>query len=158
MRSQGYRYGECAIVCGDVECYEKYAQSVFSLYDIPYFVDMKSSILYHPCIELIRAVLEIVEKDFSYESVFRFLRTGLSGFAEADIDFLENYVPARGIRGASRWKKKFLKPMRHTGRIRVEEDVLQQELARADQMRERFWKQIEPFMRLHQDRSKMWRN
>ena len=145
MRSQGYRYGECAIVCGDVECYEKYAQSVFSLYDIPYFVDMKSSILYHPCIELIRAVLEIVEKDFSYESVFRFLRTGLSGFAEADIDFLENYVLARGIRGASRWKKKFLKPMRHTGRIRVEEDVLQQELARADQLRERFWKQIEPF-------------
>ena len=62
--------------------------------------------------------------------MFRFLRTGLSGFAEADIDFLENYVLARGIRGASRWKKKFLKPMRHTGRIRVEEDVLQQELAR----------------------------
>ena len=57
-------------MCGDVECYEKYAQSVFSLYDIPYFVDMKSSILYHPCIELIRAVLEIVEKDFSYESIF----------------------------------------------------------------------------------------
>ena len=43
---------------------KKYAQSVFSLYDIPYFVDMKSSILYHPCIELIRAVLEIVEKRF----------------------------------------------------------------------------------------------
>ena len=96
-----------------------------------------------------RQVLEIVEKDFSYESVFRFLRTGLSGFAEADIDFLENYVLARGIRGASRWKKKFLKPMRHTGRIRVEEDVLQQELARADQLRERFWKQIEPVSYTH---------
>ena len=78
MRSQGYRYGECAIVCGDVECYEKYAQSVFSLYDIPYFVDMKSSILYHPCIELIRAVLEIVEKDFSYESVFRFFSVDIT--------------------------------------------------------------------------------
>ena len=116
MRKCDYRYSECAIVCGDVECYEKYAQSVFSRYDMPYFVDMKTSILYHPCIELIRAILEIVEKDFSYESVFRFLRTGLSGFAEADIDFLENYVLARGIRGASKWKKKFLKPMRHTGR------------------------------------------
>ena len=45
---------------------------------------------------------------------------------------------ARGIRGASKWKKKFLKPMRHTGRIRVEEEVLQQELARANELRETF--------------------
>ena len=52
---------------------------------------------------------------------------------------------ARGIRGASKWKKKFLKPMRHTGRIRVEEQVLQQELARANALRERFWKMLEPF-------------
>lgn len=145
MREKNYRYHEYAIVCGDVECYEKYAKSVFELYDIPYFVDTKTSILYHPCIELIRAVLEMVEKDFSYESVFRFFRTGLSGFAEKDIDFLENYVLARGIRGVSKWKKKFLKPMRHTGRIRVEEEVLQQELARANKLRERFWKMVEPF-------------
>ena len=145
MRKCGYRYSECAIVCGDVECYEKYAQSVFSRYDMPCFVDMKTSILYHPCIELIRAILEIVEKDFSYESVFRFLRTGLSGFAEEEIDFLENYVLARGIHGASKWKKKFLKPMRHAGRIRMEEAVLQVELSRANQLRERFWKILEPF-------------
>ena len=145
MREKNYRYHECAFVCGDVECYEKYAKSVLELYDIPYFVDTKTSILYHPCIELIRAILEMVEKDFSYESVFRFFRTGLSGFAEKNIDFLENYVLARGIRGASKWKKKFLKPMRHTGRIRVEEEVLQQELARANELREQFWKTIEPF-------------
>ena len=37
-----------------------------------------------------------------------------------------------------KWKKKFLKPMRHTGRIRVEEEVLQQELARANELRETF--------------------
>ena len=81
---------------------------------------------------------------------FRFLRTGLSGFAEADIDFLENYVLARGIRGASRWKKKFLKPMRHTGRIRVGGWSGAGTHA-ADQLRERFWKRMRPFMRLHQD-------
>ena len=89
--------------------------------------------------------IRMVEKDFSYESVFRFFRTDLSGFTEKDIDFLENYVLARGIRGASKWKKKFLKPMRHTGRIRVEEQVLQQELARANALREQFWKMLEPF-------------
>ena len=42
-------------------------------------------------------------------------------------------------------EEKFLKPMRHTGRIRVEEEVLQQELARANELRERFWKMVEPF-------------
>lgn len=72
MREKNYRYHECAIVCGDVECYEKYAKSIFELYDIPYFVDTKTSILYHPCIELIRAVLEMVEKIFLMKVYFDF--------------------------------------------------------------------------------------
>ena len=85
-REKNYRYHECAIVCGDVECYEKYAKSIFELYDIPYFVDIKTSILYHPCIELIRAVLEMVEKDFSYESVFRFFSNrSVRVYGKADV-------------------------------------------------------------------------
>ena len=42
-----------------------------------YFLDDKKSILKNPMVELIRAAIEIVQKDFTYESVFRYLRTGL---------------------------------------------------------------------------------
>ena len=39
-------------------------------------MDDKKSILENPMVELIRAVLEAV-RDFSYENVFRYLKTGL---------------------------------------------------------------------------------
>ena len=41
----------------------------------------------------------MVKDNFSYESVFRFLRTNLSGFTYGEVDELENYVIALGIRG-----------------------------------------------------------
>ena len=37
----------------------------------------KKSILKNPMVELVRAALETIQKDFSYETVFRYLRTGL---------------------------------------------------------------------------------
>lgn len=60
------------MVTGDVSLYDNYVDEIFAAYDIPYFLDQTSTILFHPFIEFIRAVLEVVELDFSYESVFPF--------------------------------------------------------------------------------------
>ena len=49
-------------------------------------------------------VLSMVEQDFSYESVFRFLRTGFTEFTRDEIDRLENYVVAVGLRGYKKWQ------------------------------------------------------
>ena len=46
----------------------------------------------------------MVEQDFSYESVFRFLRTGFTEFTRDEIDRLENYVVAVGLRGYKKWQ------------------------------------------------------
>ena len=48
-----------------------------------------------------------MELDFSYESVFRFLRCGLTDITEQQIDLLENYVLAKGIRGRKKWEKQW---------------------------------------------------
>lgn len=137
-REQGYRYRDIAVVTGDVQQYGNYVPEIFEQYHIPYFIDQTKNILFHPFIECIRAILEMIEYDFSYESVFRFLRCGLAEkiipqgklstmeleldgetgeksaqckkqtihrLTEQEIDRLENYVLARGIRGASRWSK-----------------------------------------------------
>lgn len=137
-RKQGYRYRDIAVVTGDVQQYGNYVPEIFEQYHIPYFIDQTKNILFHPFIECIRAILEMIEYDFSYESVFRFLRCGLAEkiipqgklssmeleldgetgeksaqckeqtihrLTEQEIDRLENYVLARGIRGASRWSK-----------------------------------------------------
>ncbi|MCD8045179.1 MAG: PD-(D/E)XK nuclease family protein [Clostridiales bacterium] len=140
VREKGYHYGDFAIVSGNVDCYDRYADSVFSRYDIPYFADKKQSVLYHPLIELIRAAMEMARTDYSYESVFRFLRTGLCGFSSDETDLLENYCIEKGIRGVAKWRKRFIKPFHRHGRVPEDSEYEQSVLEQLNHLRERFWK------------------
>ena len=99
----GYRYQDIAIVSGDVEMYASFVQNVFSEYEIPYFLDQTNPILFHPLIECVRGLLELAERDFSYESVMRVVKSGLLPIEAAQADLLENYLLAYGIRGRNRW-------------------------------------------------------
>ena len=47
--------------------------------------------------------------DFSYETVFHYLRSGLTGFSTEQVDRLENYVLTLGIRGKSSYSKMFVR-------------------------------------------------
>lgn len=105
---RGFRYREIAVVTGSVETYKSYVEPVFSAAGIPFFLDTTEEVLFHPFIEMIRAVLEIIESDYSYEAVMRFLRTGFCDFAEDDVDRLENYLLATGIRGKKAWDRRFV--------------------------------------------------
>ena len=66
-------------------------------------MDSKKSILENVMVEFIRSVLEAVARDFDYESMFRFLKTGLVTENQRELDRLENYAMALGIRGFKRW-------------------------------------------------------
>lgn len=169
-REQGYRYRDIAVVTGDVQQYGNYVPEIFEQYHIPYFIDQTKNILFHPFIECIRAILEMIEYDFSYESVFRFLRCGLAEkiipqgklssmeleldgetgeksaqckeqtihrLTEQEIDRLENYVLARGIRGASRWSKPwtFVMP-----------DGTLEDMARLNEIREAIYENFKPLL------------
>jgi ATP-dependent helicase/nuclease subunit B len=108
-RDRGMRFRDIAVVTRNLEAYEGLIKSVFSEYGIPFFIDMKRSISDHPLVRLILSALEIFGGNWSYESVFRYLKTGLTGISREDIDIIENYVLAFGIRGgrwtqAERWE------------------------------------------------------
>ncbi len=81
VREEDYRYRDFAIVSGAAADYANYVKEIFEAYGIPYFIDEKKTILFHPFIEFLRASLEMVEEDFSYESVMRYFRSGLSSRA-----------------------------------------------------------------------------
>lgn len=104
---QGMRYREIAVVTGDVAGYEDLLMQYFDAAGIPGFTDRKRSILGNPLVELLRALLELSEGNFSYDQVFRWIKCALSGIAEEDSDALENYVLAYGIRGKSMWEKEW---------------------------------------------------
>jgi len=103
-RDEGMRYKDIAVVCGNLDLYEKFIKAIFTQYEIPYFIDKKKEIAGHPLVKLITSVFEIFVYNFSYESVFRYLKTGLTGIPAEDIDFIENYVLACGISG-NKWTK-----------------------------------------------------
>ncbi|MCL1863754.1 MAG: PD-(D/E)XK nuclease family protein [Defluviitaleaceae bacterium] len=106
LRKKGLRFRDMAILCGDRDQYEKILQTVFDRHKIPLFVDTEIDILSHPLTELVRAALDIPIKNYSYESVFRFLKTQLTQIPQADIDVLENYVLANGIH-SYKWRYEF---------------------------------------------------
>ena len=109
IREEGYRYGEIAVITGDLETYGNYAEQVFEHAKIPYFLDRKHSVLMNPFVEFIRSALDVMIQNFSYESVFRHLRCGLTDLSTEEVDLLEEYVVAMGIRGWSRWKEKWVR-------------------------------------------------
>ena len=50
--------------------------------------------------------------EYSYESVFRYLKSGMSNLIDEDADYLENYVLYAGVRGYSMWKKPFYRRLK----------------------------------------------
>ena len=102
VQKEGMRYRDLAVVTGDLASYGKEIAHRFDEAGIPYFLDDKKSILENPFIELIRAALDGV-KDASYESIFRYLKTGFVydetySREEAQVltDRMENYARAWG--------------------------------------------------------------
>lgn len=107
VKNKQYRYRDIAVITPDIESYYRGITEVFGKYNIPCFIDYKHSIITNPMVEMLRAILELVTDNYSYESVFRYLRSGMSSLTEEEIDILENHVIQYGIRGYKRWSQPF---------------------------------------------------
>lgn len=131
IEKKGYRYRDIAVVTGDMSKYEAPLRQQFEKYGIPYFMDTTKSMLANPFVSFLRNALAILQYDFRYQDVFRFLRTGFVDFLPEEIDKLENYVRARGIRGFTMWNTPFIHPHKEIKRNG-------EELERLNILRERF--------------------
>lgn len=139
IRTKDYCYRDIAVVTGDMERYGFLAKEEFEKFDIPYFLDQTNKLVLNPFVEFIRSALLVVIQDYSYESVFHFLRCGLSGITPEETDRLENYVLTMGIRGRKRWNTIFSRRLK-----REEEEA--KELEELNALRERIVAMLEPLM------------
>lgn len=103
-RDESMSLGDISVVTGNLAGYQKLVQAVFAEYGIPCFIDSKRDVSSHPLAQLLVNALRIFNENYSYEAVFRYLKTDLTGIDKGSVDILENYVIASGIRG-SRWTK-----------------------------------------------------
>ncbi|MGI6450001.1 MAG: helicase-exonuclease AddAB subunit AddB [Desulfitobacteriia bacterium] len=101
-RDKGFRYRDIGVVARNLSAYERLLEVIFTEYEIPFFLDRKVSVSNHTLVRMILSLLDIFIDNWSYEAVFSYLKTGLTGLSWENIDRLENYVLACGIRG-NRW-------------------------------------------------------
>jgi ATP-dependent helicase/nuclease subunit B len=109
VRTKNYRYQDIAILTGGLDDYAQLIERIFEGYEIPFFMDHKRSILLNSFVEYLRSLLVMAEQDFSYDSVFRYLRTDFGELSQDEVDVLENYVLAFGIRGYKRWQEQWVR-------------------------------------------------
>lgn len=98
---------EIGVVTGSPSVYSDLFAQMAAVYEIPVYLDRRSSVLHNPLTEAVSSALEIISSDFSYKSVFRFLRSGLSDLTAEETDRLENYCIAHNVRYASGWSHPF---------------------------------------------------
>ena len=103
VREDGVRYKNIAIATGDLEGYAPLIRRVFSEYGIPFFIDKTFPVLLNPFIEYIRALLDVINENFAYSAVFRYLRSPINDYSTPDIDKLENFILKHGIKGVRVW-------------------------------------------------------
>ncbi|NBG87361.1 helicase-exonuclease AddAB subunit AddB [Isachenkonia alkalipeptolytica] len=106
VREKNYRFRDIAIVSGDIQGYTMLIRRAFEEYGIPFFLDEKRSSMDRPVMEWILSALKTVESNYRYDQVFRFLKTGFHDLTLEEVESLENYALAYGVRGKS-WKEDF---------------------------------------------------
>ena len=145
VRSEGLRYRDIGVIVSNIDMYGDVLERAFSQYEIPVFMDHKRNILQNPYIEYIRSLLNLVDQNFSYESVFRFLRTNLSGFTWDEVDTLENYCIGLGIKGYKRWQEKWIRRLSNTK---------EEELEKLNHLRVAFVEKLDEFVFVLKQRKK----
>ncbi len=136
VRDFQYSFDDIAVLTNDIEIRGSVLRRIFSLYDIPCFLDEKRTVLHNPLIETITSLLNIVSDNFRASDVLSFLKAGLvsltcsannpeteaeketspetkTGKEEpADLEEFENYVLQYHIKN-----DRFLKPFRYGEKV-----------------------------------------
>lgn len=107
VRDKKARYRDITVVTRDLTRYDFLVQSIFNEYDIPNFIDSKKEAKSNPIIILIISALEMKNRRYNYETMFRYLKSGLLGISIEDISLIENYVLANGIKGKKWFEEKW---------------------------------------------------
>ncbi|HHY83616.1 MAG TPA: ATP-dependent helicase/deoxyribonuclease subunit B, partial [Clostridiales bacterium] len=104
-REKGWRFKEMTVVSGDLTVYGSIIKRVFSEYGIPFFLDEKRPVIHNPIVDLVLTCLQVIDRGYRYEDIFKLLKTGFCGLSAEQVEILENYCLEFGIKG-----KKWLEP------------------------------------------------
>ena len=79
-------------------------RAIFKEYDIPVFIDEKRDLSQNILVKYLISILDIFARNWSYDSVFNYIKCGFLNITPSDIYLLENYALKWEIKG-SKWYK-----------------------------------------------------
>ena len=121
VKEEGYKYNEIAIISNDLDTYNSEAKVIFDKYDIPIFIDDKKDLSQNLLIKYVLAILDIFAKNWSFESVFNYIKLNMfDEISEEDLNLFENYCRKWGIRNY-KWFKMFSIEPKNDVQDRLEE-------------------------------------
>lgn len=107
VKNKNYRYKDIAVVSADIENYSEDIKAIFEEYNIPVFIDEKKDVSQNILMKYIISLLNIYANNYSYESMFSYIKSGILEIPANKIFLLENYVKKWGIRGSKWYKSDF---------------------------------------------------
>ena len=106
VKTSNYRYNEMSVITKDLEQYSSLVRAIFSKYDIPVFIDEKRDLNQNIFIKYVLGILDVLNKNFSYDSVISYIKSGFLYIDDEELFKFENYCTKWGIK-YNKWKNDF---------------------------------------------------
>lgn len=104
VRNENYRYRDIAVITKNIDTYSNLCKAIFNKYEIPVYIDEKKSLSQNVLVKFLLSILEVFSKNWSYDSVFNYIKSGFVDISQDDIYELENYALKWDVKG-SKWYK-----------------------------------------------------
>lgn len=136
----GKRYRDIAVSARDSERYLNIISEIFGQYEIPCFISKKINASTQPAADAVFGAMNTAVENFSYKTLFSYLKSGFAADVRDEVDLLENYCLAVGIKGNG-----YKKEWKYTPKIANDFDSEEEFLAEINRIRKKL---IEPLIRL----------
>ena len=101
------RYKDISIITKNIENYAPLVRAIFRQYDIPVFIDEKRDLNQNIIVQYVDSILSVLNRNFTSEDVFSYIKLGFLDIEKEEIFKLENYCNKWGIT-LNKWKKDFI--------------------------------------------------
>ncbi len=119
VRNRKIRYQDMAIITKNIGEYASLVRAIFSKYKIPVFIDEKRDVNQNIVIQYFLSLIEVLQKNFSSDAVFNYLKLGFTNIEQDEIFELENYCNKWQIKH-NKWKKDFIYESQEEKRPKIE--------------------------------------
>ncbi len=136
LLKQGARLRDIVVAAGDFETYRLPLSAAFSRYGLPFYCSENTALESKAPAALLFHALDIACNGFSHNTVFAYLKTGLSGMDDDACSELENYCLRWRVR-PRQWIQKAPWEMHPDGFGLQFDDAARERLARINALRDR---------------------